>query len=91
MGIGWTEILLIALVVLLVFGAKRIPEIAKALGRASFEFKKARAEIHKEAEDLIKETEKHAEAASKAGTPPTAQNQSDESKDTTGNDGSANA
>lgn len=91
MGIGWTEILLIALVALLVFGAKRIPEIAKALGRASFEFKKARAEIQKETEDLIKETEKHAEAASKAETPPTAQNKSDESKDTTGNDGSANA
>ncbi len=42
MGIGWTELILIFLVVLLFFGAKRIPEIAQSLGRASREFKNAR-------------------------------------------------
>ena len=39
MSIGFTEILLIVIFVLLVFGAKRIPELARALGRASYEFK----------------------------------------------------
>ncbi len=91
MGIGWTEILLIALVVLLVFGAKRIPEIAKALGRASYEFKKARAEIQKETEELVKETEKHAEAASKAQATSVENNNIDATKDETGSNGSANA
>jgi sec-independent protein translocase protein TatA len=41
MSIGFTEILVILIVILLLFGAKRIPEIAKALGRAAHEFKKA--------------------------------------------------
>lgn len=45
MGIGWTELLVIFLVVLLLFGAKRIPEIARSLGKASREFRNARDEI----------------------------------------------
>ena len=39
MSIGFTEILLILVVILILFGSKRIPELAKALGKASFEFK----------------------------------------------------
>lgn len=66
MSVGWTEILLILVVVLLIFGAKRIPEIAKALGRASYEFKKAKEEIKKETESLVEESEKHADADAKA-------------------------
>ena len=45
MGIGWSELLVIFLVVLLLFGAKRIPEIARSLGKASREFRNARDEI----------------------------------------------
>jgi sec-independent protein translocase protein TatA len=40
-GLGVQEILLILLVVLLIFGAARLPEIGKALGKAFAEFKKA--------------------------------------------------
>lgn len=58
-GIG--EIVFILVIVVLVFGAKRIPEIAKALGRASHEFKKAKTEIEKEADSLIEAGEKLAE------------------------------
>lgn len=65
MSIGLPEILLILLVVLLVFGAKRIPEIARALGKASFEFKKAKTEIEKETDLLIKESETLAETEAK--------------------------
>lgn len=39
-GIGVQELLLIFLIVLLVFGAAKIPEIARSLGRAIREFKK---------------------------------------------------
>ena len=38
MSLGLTEILVIFVAILLLFGAKRIPEIARALGRASHEF-----------------------------------------------------
>ncbi|MCL1910314.1 MAG: twin-arginine translocase TatA/TatE family subunit [Kiritimatiellaeota bacterium] len=57
-SIGWQEILLIVVVCLLLFGAKRIPEIARALGKASHEFKKAKDEIKKEGESLLDESEK---------------------------------
>ena len=41
-NIGVSELLVLFFIVLLFFGAKRIPEVAKALGKASREFKKAR-------------------------------------------------
>ena len=59
--IGISEIVFILVIGVLVFGAKRIPEIAKALGRASHEFKKAKTEIEKEADSLIEAGEKLAE------------------------------
>jgi sec-independent protein translocase protein TatA len=47
-SIGATEILLIFLAVLLLFGAKRIPEIARGLGRGIREFKDATNDIKRE-------------------------------------------
>jgi sec-independent protein translocase protein TatA len=44
-NLGWTEILLIAMVLLLFFGAKKIPDIAQGLGKGIREFKKATREI----------------------------------------------
>ena len=52
MSLGFTEILLILVVILLLFGGKRIPELARSLGRASYEFKKAKDAIKKETEEL---------------------------------------
>lgn len=60
MGLGTWEIILIIVAIVLVFGAKRIPEIARALGRAKNEFDKAKSEIEKEGEDLTKENRKDA-------------------------------
>ena len=57
MSIGPVEIALILVVILLLFGGKRIPELAKAFGRASYEYKKAKQVIQKEAEELKKEIE----------------------------------
>ena len=39
--LGFTEILLILFIVLLVFGAKRLPEMGSALGKGIREFKKS--------------------------------------------------
>lgn len=52
MSLGITEITLILVVILLLFGGKRIPELARALGKASYEYKKAKELIKKEANDL---------------------------------------
>jgi sec-independent protein translocase protein TatA len=47
-GIGMQEMLLIFLVILLLFGAKRIPDIAHGLGKGIREFKKAMDETQNE-------------------------------------------
>ena len=47
---GPLELILIFLVVLLIFGAKRIPEIARGIGKGIREFKDATSEISRELE-----------------------------------------
>lgn len=42
------EVLVILLVVLLIFGGKRIPELARNLGKAVREFKKAKDDVEQE-------------------------------------------
>lgn len=59
--IGHTELILIVLVVFLLFGAKRIPELAKALGKASHDFKKARDGLLNESEEMMNAAEKKTE------------------------------
>ncbi len=61
MSLGITEILLILVVILLLFGGKRIPEIARALGRASYEYKKAKNILKEEAQGLKDAIESTAE------------------------------
>ena len=47
-GIGAQELILIFLVVLLLFGARKIPEIAQGLGKGKKEFRKAMKETQDE-------------------------------------------
>lgn len=58
MSLGLTEIALILGVVLVLFGGKRIPELAKALGKAQYEYKKAKEMLQNEAQDLKDSVEK---------------------------------
>ena len=44
-GIGFQELLLILFIVLILFGAKKVPELAKGLGNALREFRKAAKDI----------------------------------------------
>ena len=50
MSLGFGEILVILFIVLLLFGAKRLPELARGLGQGMREFKKATSEIQEEFE-----------------------------------------
>lgn len=68
MAIGTNEIILIALVVIILFGASKIPELARSLGRATGEFKKAKNETERELKDVeksIKESKSPEEKSSK--------------------------
>jgi sec-independent protein translocase protein TatA len=53
--IGSGELLLILLVFLVLFGAKKIPELARGLGKGIREFKNATKELSEELEDQPKE------------------------------------
>ncbi len=53
-NLGAGEIILILLVILILFGAKKIPELAKGLGKGMSEFKKGLKEVENE----IKSTDK---------------------------------
>ncbi len=50
-GLGGQEVLLILLVILIFFGAKKIPELARGLGKGIREFKDATKEIKNDIED----------------------------------------
>lgn len=45
---GWPEIMMILFFVLIFFGAKKLPELARSLGQSMHEFKKARDEFSRE-------------------------------------------
>ena len=47
-GLGSQEIILILLVILVLFGAKKIPEMMAGLGKGIREFKKATRDVHDE-------------------------------------------
>lgn len=51
MGLGMQEMLLIGLVILIFFGAKKIPEFMKGLGKGVREFKDGIKEVKKDSED----------------------------------------
>lgn len=54
-NLGATEIILIAFVVLLLFGGKKIPELMRGLGRGVREFKDAKDNVRKELEESVVE------------------------------------
>ena len=54
---GIYEILFIILVIVLLFGAKKLPEIGSALGKAIREFRKAGKDVEKEIKEAVDDKE----------------------------------
>ncbi len=54
-GIGGTEIMWIAIVVLVLFGAKKVPELMKGVGTGIKEFKKASRDVQDEVQRAFDE------------------------------------
>ena len=54
-NIGIWEVLIIAFIVLLLFGGKKIPELMKGLGKGVKSFKEGVNEVEKEIKDIDKE------------------------------------
>ena len=57
MGPGVWEVLVIFLVIIIFFGAKKIPELARGLGLGLREFKKAKQEIKDEVKNVTDEVD----------------------------------
>lgn len=57
-GLGASEIIIIALIVLLLFGGRKIPELMRGLGRGVREFKDAQQGMQEEAEESIRKSDK---------------------------------
>lgn len=49
---GGTEVLLILFIILLLFGAKKLPELSRSLGKSLGEFKKGKEDLEKEIRDI---------------------------------------
>ncbi|MCK4851783.1 MAG: twin-arginine translocase TatA/TatE family subunit [Candidatus Omnitrophica bacterium] len=57
-GLGLPEILLILVIALLIFGAAKLPEIGRALGKSLSEFKKGMQDLSEKKDDEEKKEEK---------------------------------
>ncbi|KRT68767.1 MAG: twin-arginine translocation protein [Candidatus Rokubacteria bacterium CSP1-6] len=56
-GLGYQELLLILLIVLILFGAQRLPDLARSLGSSFKEFKKGVSDVKDEGTSQAKKEE----------------------------------
>jgi sec-independent protein translocase protein TatA len=54
-GLGTTEIIVILVIALIIFGPGKLPELGKSLGKSINEFKKATSGVKKEINEAIKD------------------------------------
>ena len=77
--LGWPEIIGILIIVLVLLGAKRVPELMKGLGSGIKEFKKASREVQEEVQRAIDEEPEPPAPKPKPSTSSVAQTSSQDS------------
>ena len=55
MNMGWPEITIVIVIFILLFGAKKLPELARGVGKSIKEFKKATSNIEDEVRSAMEE------------------------------------
>jgi sec-independent protein translocase protein TatA len=68
--LGFNEILIILVIVLLLFGGKKIPELMRGLGRGVREFNDAKNTVKKEIEEGISDKDRAANSSATTSTQP---------------------
>jgi TatA/E family protein of Tat protein translocase len=58
-SLGFSEIALIVIIALVVFGPKKLPELSRTLGKALGEFRRATGDLRSAMEDEMRELERH--------------------------------
>ena len=71
-GIGGPELMMIMFIILLLFGANKLPELAKGLGKSVREFKKAASGVEAEVRRAMEETPETPQPKSFPPAPPPA-------------------
>jgi sec-independent protein translocase protein TatA len=66
-NLGFTELLMILVIVLVLFGARRVPEIGASIGKGIREFKKNISEADREIREPIRESLREARSAEPLG------------------------
>lgn len=69
MSLGWNEILLILLVILLLFGGRKIPELMRGLGKGIREFNDAKDNVRREIQEGVTERDRNTSTAATSPTP----------------------
>lgn len=80
---GGLELMVILLIAVLLFGANKIPKLARSTGQAMGEFKRGREEIEQELEDIQETTSLDSDNTSSSTTSSTTSEQSNSSEETT--------
>jgi Tat protein translocase TatB subunit len=83
-GIGVPELLVIMVVALIVLGPKRLPEVAKALGKAFSEFRRATSDLSEELDNarvMLEEEVRQAERQARTSQPQPTQTAAKEKKE----------
>mgnify|MGYP001191052336 FL=1 len=60
--LGGQEILILAIIIIVLFGARKIPKLARSIGQASGELKKGRLESEKELKAATEEASKETDS-----------------------------
>jgi len=76
---GGPELIIILLVLVLLFGANKIPKLARSTGQAMGEFQKGREELNQELEDMKEGPETSSDSSTESST--TAESVEDEDED----------